>query len=76
MNGTSGFQEERSSTSRSLSDRFQDEQRHQFGKCFWYLLKTPISPREEITHIAPQIHIKNQFFLLPTITALSVEESA
>ena len=31
MNGTSGFQEVQSSTSRSLSHQFLHEQRHQFG---------------------------------------------
>ena len=31
MNGTSGFGEVRSSTSRSSTNRFLDEQRHQFG---------------------------------------------
>jgi hypothetical protein len=33
MNGTSGFQEVRSSTSRSSTNRLLQEQRHQFGTC-------------------------------------------
>jgi hypothetical protein len=40
MNGTSGFQEVPSSTSRSSAGRFLDEQRHQFGKSSWHLLRT------------------------------------
>ncbi len=39
MNGTSGFQEVRSSTSRSSTNRMLREQRHQFGKGFWSLLR-------------------------------------
>lgn len=38
MNGTSGFQEVRSSTSRLQSYRFLDEQRHQFVTRSWQLL--------------------------------------
>jgi hypothetical protein len=40
MNGTSGFQEMRSSISRSSTNRFLDEQQHQFGTGFWQLLRT------------------------------------
>ena len=39
MNGTSGFQEVRSSTSRS-PNRFLHEQRHRFGIGSWHLLHT------------------------------------
>ena len=37
MNGTSGFQEVRSSTSRSSANRLLHEQRHQFETGFWHL---------------------------------------
>ena len=40
MNGTSGFQEVRSSTSRSPAYRFLHEQRHQFGTGFCQFLPT------------------------------------
>ena len=40
MNGTSGFQEVRSSTSRSPAYRFLHEQRHQFGTGSWHLFRT------------------------------------
>jgi hypothetical protein len=40
MNGTSGFQEMRSSTSSSPSSRFLHEQRHQIGEGTWRLLRT------------------------------------
>jgi filamentous hemagglutinin family protein len=50
MNGTSGFQEVRSSTSRSPSYRFLHEQRHQFVTGAWYLLHT-----KELPRLAPQV---------------------
>jgi hypothetical protein len=40
MNGTSGFQEVRSSTSRSPAYRFLQEQRHRFETVARYLLRT------------------------------------
>jgi hypothetical protein len=40
MNGTSGFQEVRSSPSRSPSYRLLDEQQHQFGTGSWHFLHT------------------------------------
>src|SRR5713101_4750673 len=42
MNGTSGFQEVRSSTSRSPSYRYRylHEQRHRFGTGAWHLFQT------------------------------------
>jgi hypothetical protein len=40
MNGTSGFQEMRSSSSRSSTNRFLHEQRHRFGTGIWHLLRT------------------------------------
>ena len=40
MNGTSGFLEVRSSTSRSPSYRFLHEQRYRFGAGAWHLLCT------------------------------------
>ncbi len=40
MNGTSGFREVRSSTSRSPTNRLLHEQRHQFGTGSWHLLRT------------------------------------
>ena len=42
MNGTSGFQEVRSSTSRSPSYRYRflHDQRHRFGTGAWTLLRT------------------------------------
>ena len=40
MSGTSGFQEVRSSTSRSSTNRFLQVQRHQFGTGFWQLRRT------------------------------------
>jgi hypothetical protein len=40
MNGTSGFQEVRSSTSRLQSNRFLREQRHRFETGSWQLLRT------------------------------------
>ena len=43
MNGTSGFQEVRPSTSRSTADRFLHEQRHQFGEGCWYHLHAPLA---------------------------------
>ena len=48
MNGTSGFQEVQSSTSRSSSYRFQHEQWHQFGTGF---LQEPLqSPETRFLH--------------------------
>ena len=40
MNGTSGFLEVRSSTSRSTLSRFLHEQRYRFGASAWHLLRT------------------------------------
>ena len=40
MNGTSGFQEARTSTSRSPSYRLLHEQQLQFGTDSWHLLRT------------------------------------
>jgi hypothetical protein len=40
MNGTSGFQEVRSSASRRSIDRLLHEQRHLFGPGSWHLLRT------------------------------------
>jgi hypothetical protein len=40
MNGTSGFQEVRSSTSRSPLSRFLQEQRHRFGTGSRHILHT------------------------------------
>jgi hypothetical protein len=40
MNGTSGFEEVRSSISRSSTNRLLREQRHQFGTGAWQLLRT------------------------------------
>ena len=40
MNGTSGFQEVRSSIFRSSSSHFLHEQRHQCGAGAWHLLRT------------------------------------
>ena len=40
MNGASGFQEVRSSTSRSPSYRLLHEQQHRFGTDTWHLLRT------------------------------------
>jgi hypothetical protein len=45
MNGTSGFQEVRSSTPRSSTNRMLREQRHQFGTGSQYLLATKELPR-------------------------------
>ena len=52
MNGTSGFQEVRSSTSRSPSYRFLHEQRHRFGTGSWYLLHT-----KELLLMEPQVRM-------------------
>ena len=40
MKGTSGFQEVRSSTSRSPAYRLLQEQQHQFGTGAWHLFPT------------------------------------
>ena len=40
MNGTSGFQELQSATSRSTSYRFLQEQRHRFGADSWRFFRT------------------------------------
>lgn len=40
MNGASGFHKARSSTSRSPSNHFLHEQRHQFETDSWHLLRT------------------------------------
>lgn len=40
MNGTSGFREVQSSTSRSSANRLLSEQRPQFGKCARRLLRS------------------------------------
>ena len=55
MKGTSGFQEVRSSTSRSPAYRLLQEQQHQFGTGAWHLfpthdliaLSTDISTKQE-----------------------------
>ena len=64
MNGTSGFQGVRSATSRSPANRFLHEQRQQFRTGAWnvlHTLHTPMSPREEVAHMAPQLRVKNSF---------------
>jgi hypothetical protein len=60
MNGTSGFQEVRSSTSRSLSSHFLHEQRHQSGKGSWRLLQT-----HELVVLFTGISTKRKRFLIP-----------
>jgi len=52
MNGTSGFQEVWSTTSRSPSHRFLHEQWPQFGKGSWPLLRT-----KEMPSMAPQVRM-------------------
>ncbi len=52
MNGTSGFQEVRSSTSRSPSFRFLHEQQPQFGTGVWRLLAT-----KELPRMAPHVRM-------------------
>jgi hypothetical protein len=52
MNGTSGFQEVRSSASRSPSNRFLHEQRHRFGTGSWQLF-----PNEELPLMEPQVRM-------------------
>ncbi len=59
MNGTSGFQEVRSSTSQLQSSRLLHEQRHQFGRGAWHLLRT-----KELLRMATQVRMKNR--LLPS----------
>jgi len=58
MNGTSGFREVRSSTSRSPTNRLLREQRHLFGTGSWPLLAT-----EELTRMAP--HVRTRPYLPP-----------
>ena len=56
MNGTSGFEEVRSSTFRSSTNRFLDEQRHQLGTGSWRFLRT-----KELAQMASQVRVTNPF---------------
>ena len=58
MNGTSGFQEVRSSTSRSPSYRFLHEQRHRFGTGAWHLFRT-----HDLIALSTGISTKRERFL-------------
>ena len=55
MNGTSGFQEVRLSTSRSPSYRFQHEQRRQFGTGSW-----PLHPIHDLIALSTEICTKRE----------------
>src|SRR5438132_10930533 len=61
MKGTSDFQEMRSSSFRSATNRFLHGLRHQYKTGFWPLFRTPISHREEVVHMAAQLRVKNSF---------------
>src|ERR1041385_7757526 len=53
MNGTSGLQEVRSTSSRSSTDRFLREQRHQYEEVSGTLL-----PYRELPRMTPQVRMK------------------
>jgi hypothetical protein len=70
MNGASGFQEVRSSSSRSPTSRFLREQRHQCGTGFGHFLHAKKLPR-----MVPQVRMKNCFLLstpIPTNSCLNI----
>jgi hypothetical protein len=60
MNGTSGFQEVRPSTSRSPSYRFLHKQQCRFGTGAWYLFRT-----KELPWMAPAVRIRKNCHLSP-----------
>jgi hypothetical protein len=60
MNGTAGFQEVQSSTSRLQSYRFLHEQRHQFGPGSRHLLRT-----HNLIALSTSISTKRKMFLAP-----------
>ena len=66
MNGTSGFQEVRSSTSRSPTNRLLHEQRHRFGTGAWHLLRT-----HDLIALSTDISTKREKFLTPFSCPLS-----
>ena len=61
MNGTSGFQAVRSSTSRSPSCRFLHEQRRQFGTGAWRFLRT-----HDLIALSTSISQSEKRFLTPS----------
>lgn len=78
MNGTSGFQEVRSSTSRSSTNRLLDEQRHQFGNGSWHFLR--MSGSQNCIEVHPLlkeiVKFFVSFFIFGFIVSLSVQALA
>ena len=69
MNGTPGFQEVQSSTSRSPSSRFQHEQRHRFGTDSWQLLRThDLIPLFTGTNVKPEKVLADTVFCFQTVS--------
>ena len=66
MNGTSGFQEVRSSIFRSPSSRSLHEQRHQCEAGSWHVLRT-----KELLRTGPQVRTENSFLLSTSISTHS-----
>jgi hypothetical protein len=63
MNGTSGFQEVRSSIFRSPSSRPLHEQRHQCETGSWHVLRA-----KELLRTGPQVRTENSFLLSTSIS--------
>ena len=66
MNGTSGFQEVRSSIFRSPSSRSLHEQRHQCEAGSWHVLRA-----KELLRTGPQVRTENSFPLSTSISTHS-----
>ena len=70
MNGTSGFQEGRSSTSRSSTNRLLHEQQHQFDTGFWHLF-----PTHDLA-VSPQASVRSEKKFLTSFSVDTKPENA
>ena len=68
MNGTSGFQEVRSTDSQLQSYRFLHEQRHQFGTGSWHLF-----PTHDLIDLSTEISTKQE--MVPYTISASISAS-
>jgi len=68
MNGTSGFQEVQSSTSRSPSYQFLHEQQHLFGTGAWHPLRTHNLIALSTGISSKQEMVPDNIFMLPIRT--------
>ena len=76
MNGTSGFQEMRSSTSRSSTNRFLHEQRDRFGTGACHLLCTHDFIARSTDIILSRENASDIIFMLPLMSCgLAANES-